>query len=459
MTDRSRARYFRAAATALSSVGAKGLAGVISLASVPLTLGYLGAERFGLWMAIASLQAIFAFADFGLGNGVLNTVAEACGRGDHATANRAVRSAFVLQSSVAATLFLAFWIVYPHVDWSRLLHVSDPLAVHEAPRALFIFVALFCARSVVQVVQQAQYGQQMGYISNAWTAFGNLAALVALFVAASNHAGVPMLCLAVSGPPVLSGMLNSAWWMATRLSNAAARAGAWQAQDAQLGRMMRVGLLFFLLQVTATLQLGIDPLIVNQVLGPKAVASLALVQKPFELFSILLLLLLQPLWPAYREAITSGDVSWVRKTSRRALALSLTLAVCIALLMITEGRHLIRIWAGSQVHPDQGLIVAYCTAHLFLASQTPLAYFFNGLGKIRFQLLLAIPAILASILIKILLTPVFGLATVPYATVLVGVLIMLPAQTLYVKRVTSRLLQIGAGGGIPNNVQTSPAPE
>ena len=76
MRNASNARNVRAVITATSSVAAKGLTGVISLLSIPLTLGYLGADRFGLWMTIASLQAIFAFADFGLGNGVLNTVAE-----------------------------------------------------------------------------------------------------------------------------------------------------------------------------------------------------------------------------------------------------------------------------------------------------------------------------------------------------------------------------------------------
>lgn len=450
MTDRSKARNFRAILTALSSIGAKGLAGIISLASVSLTLGYLGAERFGLWMAIASLQAIFAFADFGLGNGVLNAVAEAYGRGDHATANQAVRSAFVLQLVVAAALFLAFWTVYPHIDWAGLLHVSTPLAAREAPHALFIFVALFCVRSVTQVVQQAQYGQQMGYISNAWTASGNIAALVALIIAAKEHAGVPMLCLAVSGPPVLSGVLNSTWWLGTRLSGSVVPTVASRPENALLAKMMRVGLLFFLLQVAATLQLGLDPLIVNQVLGPKAVASLALVQKPFELFSILLLLLLQPLWPAYREAITSGDVAWVRKTFRRTLVLSFSLAFLVILLMITEGQHLIRIWAGPMVEPEHGLITAYCAAYLFLASQTPLAFFFNGLGKVRFQLILAIPSILTSILVKVFLTPIFGLAVVPYTTFLVGIFIMLPAQVFYVRRLRCHLLQMTHGkGGLP----------
>jgi hypothetical protein len=51
-----------------------------SLITVPLTLKYLGNKRFALWMTIRCVLAMAAFADFGIGNGVLDTVAEASGK-------------------------------------------------------------------------------------------------------------------------------------------------------------------------------------------------------------------------------------------------------------------------------------------------------------------------------------------------------------------------------------------
>ena len=45
---RSNERYRRIALTTLSSFGARGVGSVIGLFSVPLLLGYLGKERFGL---------------------------------------------------------------------------------------------------------------------------------------------------------------------------------------------------------------------------------------------------------------------------------------------------------------------------------------------------------------------------------------------------------------------------
>lgn len=439
MTSRSKARNVRAAITALSSIGAKGLVGVISLLSIRLTLGYLGSDRFGLWITIASLQTVFSFTDFGLGNGVLHTVAEAFGRGDMKLVARAVRSALTAQIALAGTLLSIFWLTFRYIDWARIFHVYGTNAAAQAGPTIAVFVTLFLVRSVIQIVQQAQFGLQAGYLANAWTAAGNLAAIAGLFLCAEHHASVPILCLVVSGLPVASGLLNVTWWLSTRLPKVPGRSQGWHTHRTLIADMLRIGLLFFFLQLTAQLNYGIDPLIVNQVVGSAAVAALAIVQKPFDLLSVFLLLLLQPLWPAYREAVATGDIPWIKSTFRRTLITSLAIATAFAVLMAVEGQSLIRLWVGPHTHPAEVLILAYCAAHLFSASQSPLAFFLNGLGKIRFQLLLGIPVIATSILLKVLLTPRFGLSVIPATTVCVGIALMLPAQIIYVRMLFRRL--------------------
>src|ERR1700720_2740359 len=54
---------------------------LMTIVSVPLTLNYLGPERFGLWMTVTSVITMLAFADFGIGSGLLTVVGEASGRG------------------------------------------------------------------------------------------------------------------------------------------------------------------------------------------------------------------------------------------------------------------------------------------------------------------------------------------------------------------------------------------
>src|SRR5574341_1512330 len=68
---RSQERYRRLVLTALAQAGSRGLLALTLLAAVPLTLGYLGQERYGLWATISSFLVLLQFADLGIGNGLL----------------------------------------------------------------------------------------------------------------------------------------------------------------------------------------------------------------------------------------------------------------------------------------------------------------------------------------------------------------------------------------------------
>ena len=50
---------------------------------MPLTVHYLGAERYGVWLTISSLLTWMSMTDFGLaGNALVNVLAEASGKDD-----------------------------------------------------------------------------------------------------------------------------------------------------------------------------------------------------------------------------------------------------------------------------------------------------------------------------------------------------------------------------------------
>jgi hypothetical protein len=85
--DRGLERYRRAGITASTSFLAKALTILIGFVSVPLTVHYLGAERYGVWLTISSLLTWLALTDFGIaGNALVNVIAEADGRDDRQAA-------------------------------------------------------------------------------------------------------------------------------------------------------------------------------------------------------------------------------------------------------------------------------------------------------------------------------------------------------------------------------------
>ena len=61
-----------------------------SFISVPLVIGYLGSERYGMWITMSSLVAALGPLDLGIGLGLLTVVSDAHGRDDRAAARRAI---------------------------------------------------------------------------------------------------------------------------------------------------------------------------------------------------------------------------------------------------------------------------------------------------------------------------------------------------------------------------------
>src|SRR5439155_14854316 len=112
---RARERKRRVLLTAVSTIFSKAVSLLIILVSVPLTVHYLGPERYGLWMTISSFIALMSFADLGLGNGLVNAISQADGAGDRQLARRSVSAGFFLLLGVSVGLGVVFAVIYPFV--------------------------------------------------------------------------------------------------------------------------------------------------------------------------------------------------------------------------------------------------------------------------------------------------------------------------------------------------------
>src|ERR1700730_2419490 len=107
-SNRGFERYRRVGITASSSFIAKALNILISFLSVPLTIHYLGSERYGVWLSISSLLTWMALTDFGLsGNALVNVLAESSGKDDFEAARQYASSAFWVLTSISIVSGLA----------------------------------------------------------------------------------------------------------------------------------------------------------------------------------------------------------------------------------------------------------------------------------------------------------------------------------------------------------------
>lgn len=434
---RAAERYRRAAWSTVASVAARLVALGVTLVTLPLALGYLGPERYGVWATISALAAMLTFADLGLGNGLMNAVADANGRDDRAAARTAVSSAFFILAALAVVGVALFAAAYGSVPWAAIVNASGGLAVAEAAPTMFVVFLCFAVSLPLGLIQRIQYGYQEGFLASLWAALGSIIGLVGLVAAIRAAAGLPWLVLAVMGGPVLAAALNGLVVFSGRHADLRPRFSLATKQVAF--RLMRVGSLFFVLQLAVAVAYQADVVVAARILGPAAAAEYSVALRLFFLAPTLLTMVFLPLWPAYGEAITRGDLAWVRRTLVRSTAVGIAATTIGSAILLVAGREILRIWVGPVFDPPFMLLLGMALWAVVSTAFTSIAMLLNAATVMKFQVVVASIMASVSIVASVALASRFGVSGIIWGTLLAYLVCAALPTLWYVPRLLRRL--------------------
>ncbi len=434
--ERNRRAVMTGSASALARVVQIGT----SLITVPLTLKYLGNERFGLWMTISSVLAMAAFADFGVGNGVLNTVAKAFGKDDMEGVRKAVSSGFAVLNTIAVLLLLSFFSIYRFVNWANFFKVYSPQARAEAGPALAVFAVCFALNISMDVIQRVQLGLQQGYRYGLWLMCGSVAGLIGVLVGIWLRVSLPVLVMAIAGAPIFATALNAIHFFGSVRPDL--RPSREFVSRDVIAQIAKLGGLFFVLQLVAGVSFSADNFIIARTLGAVHVPEYSIPQRMFLIVPMMSGMMIGPLWPAYGEAISRGDMHWVRHMLGRSMLIVLAAASLASGLILLLSHRLIYWWVGTRIHPPFFLLLGLAIWTVIGCCGDALAMFLNGASVIRFQVIVASIFGAGCLALKIFFIRRYGIQSVPWATILAyGMLSVVPSIVcvpIIIQRMQSR---------------------
>ncbi len=433
-TEEGRAaeRIRRVALTAAASLLGKSASAVTTLLSVPLTIVYLGPERYGLWLTVSSTIAMLTFADLGIGNGLVTKLAEADGRNDLATMKKLTSSAFAILSAISALLSVALVVACPHIDWSRLLSLKSSVARTEVPTAVLTLGLLTFVTMPVSVVAKVQSGLQEGVQVALWAMGGTVLSVGALVLVTHMQVGLVGLILAVSGTPVLVTIVNFLWCFT--VSHRHLRPSLRSANFSTALSLLRIGLLFVMLQIGVAFAFLSDNFVVANRLGSAAVAGLAVPAKLFSLMLLPVTLIVGPLWPAYGEARARGDISWMRRIYKRLTLGSVGLALVSGILLVFLGSLIVRIWSRGVVDSTYAVLIPLAIWTCLTSWGQSAAALLNGTGQITGQAICAVVLAGTAFYLKWILVDTSGLPGVVWASVISYLIVVVVPVSVLVHR-------------------------
>src|SRR5580698_4385594 len=348
--NRGLERYRRAGITASTSFLSKALTIVISFVSVPLTVHYLGAERYGVWLTISSLLTWMAMTDFGLaGNALVNVLADADGREDRVAAQQYTSSAFWALSGISVISGIVSIVAFPYIPWRAVFRVSAATSTHELQTACALVLFLFVVAFPLSVQFSIYSAYQDGFLANVWSIAGNALSLLALVIVSQTHGGLPQLVLALSGTRSVVAVANvfflfrRYYWITPKPS-----AVRWHC----VKRLFNLGSKYLVTQLAS---LGIyqsQPIIITQILGPAKVVIFVVAYKIIALPMDLVFMATQPFVSAFGEAKARKDWAWIDGAYKNAVKASLVVGLPLALIIGLTAKPVIRIWAGAVAVPS-----------------------------------------------------------------------------------------------------------
>jgi O-antigen/teichoic acid export membrane protein len=365
----------------VSSLFARGVSALCQILQVPIAIKALGNEAFGLWISLMSVSYLITFADFGLGQGTQNKLAEAFATERKDLQRDLFANAFVVLAAIGLMLFVAGSIVIRSLDFGTLFHIKAPDVRGAAPAAVRMVLLFFCLNFPLGLAQRLSYARQQGWMHNLSQAAAGVASVVGIYIAAHRGVGIVGIILIVQSTVVLAnvGLLLVQFRDLGWLGQFRGRI-----HHATMRQLLGLGGFFALQQVLTVVLFALPQVIISTSMGAASVTSFNLAQRFFNIFSIIQGAFMLPLWPAYSEAAGKREFGWIQRTLIKSLKATVAFAILPMLIATIGARPLIALWVGRHADlPSVEFLWILFAWNAVVFLQQPFAFMLAGISEMR----------------------------------------------------------------------------
>ena len=384
----------------IASLMVKGLSIVVSLLLVPLTLGYVSSELYGIWLTLSSIMLWLNFFDVGFTLGLKNKLAEAIALEQWERGKALVSTTYFMMVVIFVPLCLILEILIPTVNWASFLNV-DPSYNPDIQRAMSILSACFCMQMIVNVLTAIVAAFQKVALSSAFPVIGQLLSLIIIFILTKCcPPSLYLLSMAISTMPVIVLIVASVILFSLKFRRVAPSSKL--VDRCYIKDLFGLGFKFFIIQIQVVIMLQTTNILISNLSGPNDVTSYNIAYKYIGVGMMLFNIILSPLWPAFTDAYTRKDYAWMNGVYSKMRRLWALTALAIA-GMVAISPLVYRVWIGdrAEVPVMMTIIVAiYTILHSWDSLQSMLI---NGIGCVKLQTRITIIGIIFHIPLSIFL--------------------------------------------------------
>ena len=348
----SETRIRKATLSSLAQAANKAVQILVTIVTVPLMLGYLGSEHYGVAMAISGFAHWFLF-ETGIAQGVKVRLIETFARGDRRAAHAYVSTGFFILLLIFVVVAVGFYSSFPFIDWGAIFNVDAGRSGLRA--AVMIMVSMMLIMIPLKILREIYTADQRGYVFFLWRTAATAISLGSIWLATRTSFGIPGVLAGMFGPVVLATILCGLYlilkdmpWLTPSLSGVSMN--TWR-------KMWVASFGLFMFGIGRMAINATDVFVVNLIKGGAEASVYSLSVRLILYVEVIVGFLTYPAWPAIGDAIQKGRKRWVKKASKTMFLLSFGFAVPMCALLVVFGRPLIKVWSRGHVDTNQSLLL------------------------------------------------------------------------------------------------------
>ncbi|MEM1068425.1 MAG: oligosaccharide flippase family protein [Planctomycetota bacterium] len=404
---------------------------LVTLIAIPWAVDGLSELDFGLWITITAFFSMMSFVDGGMGNALINLVAEHTAANDRRQLNRSISSAY---AGVAVAALFGFSVVASAiraVDWKTFFDLPSEVSSAIVVSASTVAAFLFFVQMPLGLAWKIQQGLQASHRNALFSLLSSLSTIAGTALAWYCQAGLLGFLVGFGCGPVVGHLANTIYvWLAN-----SSHRPAWKSVSLkELRCILKLGGMFWGLQLGFAIAFQSDIVIVSKFVGLREAGEFGVAQRLFLMAGGVTSLILTPLWPAFRDAAIRGHYTWIQAAFSKnlciiivaSLSATIPLAVCFGKINLY--------WTGSKIQPSSATVYALCMWTSIMAVGQLMSTVLNGLQELKSQLSLTFVMAAVNILLSIALASRYGACGVTIASIVTYSLIMLGPYYLMIRR-------------------------
>lgn len=355
---------------------------LINLLLLPMLLTILNKERFGVWQTMLSIISYVSLLNFGLGNGLRNSITKYSIHNDFNSINKAIGQTIIKMTKIILLASLIIFPLYflffnPTVFFRNLSNINVEVKISIA-----IYLLFFMTNIILSLSTSISFGLRKSYQPG----FVNLIYLLLVYFTIFFLNKCYLLNLITIS--IIFGFYQSLSFLFLFLyQKYFQKIKINFIEKINLNEMNKLSTQFFFVQIISLIFFTSDNIVVANKLGAEQTAEFSIVSKIYMTLITVFSILLIQFWNNVTAFYEKKNYLWIKKTITNLSILS-SLVLIVGFIIAYFHQTIINFWFGQQNNLNlYFLTFLLFTIYAFLhCLNAILVNFQNGIGDMKIQI-------------------------------------------------------------------------